>query len=119
MTMTENTTKLYHATTKEAWEKIRVEGLRPTCGVLHEPFQITESGIISGPCVDCHFPAHVYMTEDKDGAEHFGSVLLEIDVSKLDPARFNRFREPLCDMLGTSDFINYRGAIPVEAIKKI
>lgn len=83
----------YHTTTREAWEKIKVEGLR---------------GMMFG---------YIYFTDDIEFASRFNrGVILQVDSTKLDEACIGRYREGMCDMFNTTDFINYSKDVPPELI---
>lgn len=84
----------YHATNKENVASILRDGLQPYFGF-------------------------VYMTPDINVAKKFGEVVFEIDVSKLKKKYLGSYREMLCDILKTEDFIHYGDNIPTKLLKVI
>jgi len=89
----------YHGTRAESVENILAVGILPT--PLLPPY------IMEG---------HVYLTPDINVAKRFGEVVFKVDLSKLDASLLGEYREMLCDILETDPFINYKGAVPPEAL---
>lgn len=87
-------TTLYHASPAANLASIMQQGLQP------------------------YFPA-VYMTDDIKAAKWFArddGIIFQVDTSDLDPELFGTYHELLCDMLHTTDFWHYYGAVPPSAL---
>ena len=81
---------------------------------------IEQEGIVPLPLLPpVIMTGYVYMTEDRAMAERFGEAVFEVDLDKLDQDKLDSYRERLCDIFDTSDFINHHGIVPPEALRRV
>jgi hypothetical protein len=103
--------KLYHATTKENWEKIQKDGLRGTCSFCG----------LRGCPLCAKYPEKlkfVYFTDDLNVVQRWGEVILEVEKESLDQTKLGTFREGLCDIMKTTPFYNYCLDVPPHLVKR-
>ena len=102
--------KLYHATTKRAWESIKKDRKLKTC--------------LGQICLTDELRAAIYYGEHRTQLpKEFGGdseyVVLQVDSDDLDKKELNTYYEMICKILNIKHFYSYWKDIPIDKIKKL